>query len=83
MLHRTDGEVFNIGSGNGLTVNEVYKAIASALEFNQPPVYEEAVSGELRNSIADNTKAKKAIDFRPQHSFADSIAAVLSGIGGS
>jgi UDP-glucose 4-epimerase len=83
MHHRTDGNVFNIGSGNSLTVNDVYTAIAGAVKFDQPPVYAAAVPGELRNSIADNTKARKAIDFRPQHVFADSIAGVLGGIGGS
>jgi UDP-glucose 4-epimerase len=80
MLHRTDGKVFNIGTGEGLTVNQVYKAIADALGFDQPPVYAAAVPGELRNSIADNTSARSTIDFNPKHRFVDSIASVLEGV---
>ena len=82
MLHRTDGQVFNIGSGTGLTVNEVYREVARALGFYQTPIYAAAVPGELRNSIADNTRARKTINFQPQHSFANSIASVLGGSGG-
>tara|TARA_R110002124_G_scaffold193664_1_gene360831 strand:+ start:620 stop:1567 length:948 start_codon:yes stop_codon:yes gene_type:complete len=83
MLHRTDGKVFNIGSGQGLTVNQVYSAIAGALSFDQPPVYATAVPGELRNSIADNSRARQTINFNPKHAFADTIAGVLEGVGGS
>ena len=80
MLYPTDGKIFNIGSGTGLTVNNVYREIASALDFPLPPVYVDAVAGELRNSIADNSRAKAKIDFRPRHTFAGSIAAILKGM---
>ncbi|MCB1704806.1 MAG: NAD-dependent epimerase/dehydratase family protein [Halioglobus sp.] len=83
MLHPTEGKVFNIGSGQALTVNQVYSAIAQALNFDQPPVYAEAVPGELRNSIADNSRARQTIEFNPKHVFADTIAGVLEGVGGS
>jgi len=78
--HPTNGEVFNIGSGCGLTVNQVYQEIARALDFKQPPVYAQAVPGELRNSIANATKAAKSIGFSPDHSFADSIGDILKGM---
>lgn len=80
LTHTTGGETFNIGSGTALTVNEVYRAIADALAFDQPPAYADAVAGELRNSIADNSKARKSIEFSPQHAFASSIGDVLQGM---
>lgn len=78
--HKTDGQTFNIGSGTGLTVNEVYRAIADALSFDQPPVYADAVAGELRNSIADNSSARSTIEFAPRHAFASAIGDVLKGM---
>lgn len=80
MLHPTDHKVFNIGSGTGLTVNEVYKAIASALDFGASPVYAEQVAGELRNSIADNSLAKTTMNFCPRYSFTSTIADVLKAM---
>lgn len=79
--HETQGQTFNIGSGTGLTVNEVYRAIAQALGFEQPPAYADAVAGELRNSIADNSNARNVIKFSPVHEFSTSIGDVLKGIG--
>lgn len=77
LFHTTAGETFNIGSSTGLSVNEVYRAIADALSFDKPPVYADAVAGELRNSIADNRKAMESIEFSPQHAFTSSIGDVL------
>jgi nucleoside-diphosphate-sugar epimerase len=80
LFHFTDGETFNIGSGTGLSVNEVYRAIAESLSFDQPPKYADAVAGELRNSIADNSKARRIIEFSPRHAFASAIGDVLKGM---
>lgn len=80
LARRTGGEVFNIGSGHGLTVNQVYREIARALDFDHPPVYAEAVPGELRNSIANTAKAAGTIGFSPEHTFAGSIAGILRGM---
>ncbi|MDG1944715.1 MAG: NAD-dependent epimerase/dehydratase family protein [Halioglobus sp.] len=77
MVHPTDGKVFNIGAGEALTVNQVYETIAKVVGFDHPPVYAAAVPGELRNSIADNSRARETINFSLKHSFAGSIASVL------
>ena len=80
LQHHTQGAVFNIGSGSGLTVNQVYQEIALALGFDQAPIYAAAVPGELRNSIADTTKAAGQMGFSPKRTFAGSIAGILKGI---
>lgn len=72
-----EGEVFNIGSGRGYTVNTVYRAIARALDFSLPPRYADAVPGELRYSVADIGKAAGRLAYRPEHEFSESIAAVV------
>ncbi len=80
LVHRTGGEIFNIGTGRGLTVSEVYREVARVLAFEPPPIHVDAVPGELRNSIAAIQKAGEMISYRPEHSFSSSIAEILNRI---
>ena len=72
-----NGQIYNIGSGQGRTVNEVFSAIAAALEFDQPALHEAAVPGELRYSIADTGTARDRLGYQPLNSFTDAIASVV------
>lgn len=82
MEHPTKGQVFNIGSGTGLTVNQVYSAIASALDFDQDATYAQAVPGELRYSVADNSRAREQLGFAPAFSFKEAIPGILQEMDG-
>jgi len=73
------GETFNIGTGEAISINQVYKDVSSALGCDSPPSYCVAVAGELQNSVADISKAKALIGYHPQHRFHRSIAQVLNG----
>lgn len=73
----TNGEVFNIGSGVGQTVNDVYDAISTTIGFGKTPLYAASVPGELRYSVADITKAEENLGYLPCYSFPDSIGSVV------
>lgn len=75
-----NGNIYNIGSGHGHTVNQVYQAIANAIGYEKAPAYAEAAPGELRYSIADISKAREVLDYKPLHSFLDSITSVVNQI---
>jgi len=55
---RTDGEVFNLGSGINYSVNEIYKIIANLLNSNIKPVYRPDMPGEAQANLADISKAR-------------------------
>jgi len=55
---RTDGEVFNLGSGENYSVNEIYSIIANLLDSSVKPVYMPDLPGEAFANLADITKAK-------------------------
>lgn len=74
------GETFNIGSGQSVSVNQVCEAIRLALESRVRPVYREAAAGELRNSIADISRARDVLGYRPRHVFGQSIQRVVQEI---
>jgi UDP-glucose 4-epimerase len=55
---RTDGEVFNLGSGVNYSVNEIYQMISSVLDIHISPVHEPDLPGEAQNTLADIKKAQ-------------------------
>jgi nucleoside-diphosphate-sugar epimerase len=77
MDHGLPGRVYNMGSGRGLTVNAVYRAVAAALGVDTPAEHVDAVPGEVRNSIADIARAGADLRYEPAHRFESSIGDVL------
>lgn len=56
---RTDGKVFNLGSGKNYSVTEIYEIISELLEIKIPPIYKSDLSGEAQETLADISKAQK------------------------
>jgi UDP-glucose 4-epimerase len=59
------GRVFNIGTGESHTLNEVYTAIAGLLGFSGRPVYGFPRAGDIRHSLADIGRATKELGYQP------------------
>ncbi|MEA2627201.1 MAG: UDP-glucose 4-epimerase, partial [Candidatus Binatota bacterium] len=60
-----DGRIFNVGTGNGTTVNEIASDLIARLAPGLEPIYEPAQPGEVRNSIADIAAIRRALGFQP------------------
>ena len=56
---RTDGKVFNLGSGENYSINEIYKMIAELLHASTEPIYQPDQPGEAFANLADISAAKK------------------------
>jgi UDP-glucose 4-epimerase len=71
------GEVFNVGTGHATTVNDVAAQLCARLAPGVRCAHAPAQPGELRNSIADISKARKLLGYepsRPKPDFDDVIA---------
>jgi UDP-glucose 4-epimerase len=55
---RTDGRVFNLGSGINHSVNQIYRLIASRLGSAIEPIYKADLPGEAKETLADISAAK-------------------------
>jgi UDP-glucose 4-epimerase len=55
---KTTGNVYNLGSGQNYSVNEVYSIIANILKTDIKPIYKPDLPGEAFQNLADITKAK-------------------------
>jgi UDP-glucose 4-epimerase len=69
--------LYNIGTGQETTVNELYQAMADAAGVTDPPTYAPARPGELDRSCLNAGKAKAELGWSPQMPLPEGVAAVL------
>ncbi len=60
------GEVFNIACGARISINNLAEHIMSILDRKVPVVYAEPRQGEVRDSLADITKAREQLGYNPE-----------------
>jgi UDP-N-acetylglucosamine 4-epimerase len=67
------GQVYNIAVGEKFSVNFLYKAIRDLLQIPHEPTYRQEREGDIRNSLADISKAKRLLGYNPQYRFEDGL----------
>jgi UDP-glucose 4-epimerase len=77
--HRTDGQVFNIGSGQNYSVLEVYKMITGLLKIKIEPLFKPDLPGEARQTLADIARAEN-IGWRPKTNILDGLKKMIEYI---
>jgi UDP-glucose 4-epimerase len=55
---RTDGRIFNIGSGVNFSVNQIYQLVEGILKTGIQPIFKPDLPGEAEITLADITAAK-------------------------
>lgn len=76
MLTKNDaafGQVYNIAVGEKFSVNFLYQSIREMLNSNHEATYREPRSGDIRNSLADISKAKTLLGYQPTQRFMDGL----------
>jgi len=76
------GATYNIGSGTGVSVNELYARVARALGFSAAAKHDAAVPGEVRYSIADISRARGDLGYQPSRKFDEAIEGVVMEVTG-
>src|SRR5439155_1230438 len=66
---RVAGEVYNIGCGGSVTINEVWERIQQALDISLLARHAPARAGEVRDSQAGIEKAARDLGYRPSVDF--------------
>lgn len=77
MKHGKNGQIMNIGSGKGTTVNGVAQMIIDRMSAGMNPEYGPMQAGEPGDSIADITKARELIKYGPRYSLSDKIDEII------
>jgi len=60
------GEVFNVGSGRSVSVNELVGLMGEVFGVEVEVVYEKERAGDIRASCSDISKAQRILGYRPR-----------------
>ena len=66
-------KVYNVAIGENFSVNYLYNACKEQLKSNFEPTYREPRAGDIRNSLADISLAKKLLGYAPTKKFEDGL----------
>jgi UDP-N-acetylglucosamine 4-epimerase len=67
------GETYNVAVGENYSVNYLYKSIREILRIEHQPTYRAPREGDVRNSLADITKARDLLGYQPTLKFPDGL----------
>lgn len=73
------GEVYNVGTGNNITLNELIKAMNKILNQNLPVNYSQTRDGDIKDSYADISKIKN-LGYKPMYSLDEGLKKYLSSV---
>lgn len=67
------GQAYNVATGSNYTVNFLYQSIGEILGINHPATYREPRQGDIRDSLADISKAQNLLGYHPTQQFLDGL----------
>ncbi len=71
------GEVFNIGSGKHTSISELAEAILDLTDSKLGILHEKSRVGDIKDSYADISKAKKLLNYEPLVPLRDGLRELL------
>jgi len=79
------GDIFNIGTGTGITIGELAKKILTIMECQDIPIYTDCnrirpEKSEVLNLICDNSKAKSMIGWSPRYSLDEGLKETIEWV---
>ena len=74
------GHAMNIGCGERISLNEVLRLAGTLLGVTVEAEYREARPGDVRDSVADISRAKDLLGYRPDIGFREGLAYTLEAL---
>lgn len=72
-----EGKVFNIGYGQATQLDDLAKTVLKIAETDLEIIYEEPRAGDLLQSVADISEARRTIGYDPRISLEDGLRSLL------
>jgi UDP-N-acetylglucosamine/UDP-N-acetylgalactosamine 4-epimerase len=70
-------KVYNVAAGENFSVNYLFNACRQHLQSNAQPVYREARSGDIRDSLADISAAHQLLGYKPVRRFEEGLTETI------
>lgn len=78
---KRDWNIFNVGSGHAITVNDMAKTLARLLQKNiAPEILQQYRVGDIRHCFADISKLKAEYGVAPQQDFEQGMAELIEWV---
>lgn len=74
------GEVFNVGCGQRITVNQLVEQLNDILEADLEPRYTDPRQGDIRHSHASISKAQELIGYTPSVEFTEGLRKTVASL---
>jgi UDP-glucose 4-epimerase len=79
-LEGAGGEIVNLGSGRGTSVNEIFHALSQILGYQQPPLFGPAKAGEVFKIYLSGEKARRLLGWQPTVTLDTGLAATVASL---
>ncbi|HEY8542419.1 MAG TPA: NAD-dependent epimerase/dehydratase family protein [Pseudothermotoga sp.] len=73
-LNQNVNGIYNIGTGIGTSVNELFKMLAQITNYQRQPTYGPPRKGDIRRSILDSSKARSELGWSVTTTLAEGLA---------
>jgi UDP-glucose 4-epimerase len=77
VLDKGDNQIFNIGTGKGTSVNDLFLNLKAVMKFEGDAKYAPARTGELFRSVLNCKKIKKELGWKPKTSIKKGLKLTL------
>ncbi len=77
------GAAMNIGCGERISLNAVLQTAGELLGTHVHAEYRDPRPGDVRDSLADISRARRLLDYRPKVTFREGLARTLSSLRAS
>lgn len=77
------GVAMNIGCGERISLNAVLQTAGELLGMHTHAEYRDPRPGDVRDSLADISRARRLLDYRPKVTFREGLAGTLSSLRAS
>ena len=72
------GQVFNVGCGQGVSVNQLWERVRTLTGVPLVPVYTQGRAGEVRDSVAALAKARRLLGYEPIVDFEEGLRQTIA-----
>ncbi|HUS79541.1 MAG TPA: SDR family oxidoreductase [Patescibacteria group bacterium] len=66
-MERDVGGVYNIASGGGISINELFRVIRDIIGAEVEPTHGDRRPGDIRESVADVSRAREHLGYEPEY----------------
>jgi nucleoside-diphosphate-sugar epimerase len=72
------GEVINVATAERISLNQLFAAVKAVTGATVDPIYMEPRVGDVRDSLADLTKARRLLDYAPMVPFEEGLRRTIA-----